>query len=369
MTESTRYYTVALALTPNLGPTTAKKLIAYCGGVENVFIKKAHELVKIPGLGLATVGKIDFDKGRALADDEIKFCEKHNVRIISCFEKEYPEKLSQCPDSPLVLFTKGDPECLSKRKVLSIVGTRNSTMYGKMMVENLIKDIKHRSHNITVVSGMAYGIDVIAHKACISQNITTAAVLGHGLDRIYPAQHRSVALDILKDNGVLVTEFPHNSSFDKSNFLRRNRIIAGLSDAVLIAESAITGGALVTAEYAQGYNRDIFAFPGKIGDPYSAGCNELIKRNKAALCEGLGDIEYGMNWDTDTPKFVQKQIFDPLSGEEEAVFDLFEDNQPITIDYLAAKLSLPVYKVATTLLELEFKGIVIALPGNQYRKI
>ncbi|HOG19759.1 MAG TPA: DNA-processing protein DprA [Salinivirgaceae bacterium] len=369
MTDTSLYYTVALALTPNLGPMTVKKLVAYCGNVEDVYKKRIKDLVKIPGLGKTTVEKIDFDKGKELAESELKFCEKHNIKITSYLDKDYPKKLSQCPDSPIVIFTKGNLECLNKQKMLSIVGTRNSTMYGKMMVENLIRDIKARSHDITIVSGLAYGIDVIAHRACISQKIPTAAILGHGLDKIYPAQHRSVALDILKDDGILVTEFQHNSRYEKSNFLRRNRIIAGLSDAVLIAESGITGGALVTADYAQGYNRDVFAFPGKIGDQYSAGCNKLIKRNKAALCEGLDDIEYIMNWDITTSKYVQLQIFEPLSEAEQTIFELFEDDQPVTIDYLAAKLSIPVYRVAATLLEMEFKGVIMALPGNQYRRV
>jgi DNA processing protein len=347
---------------------TAKKLVAYCGGVEEVFKSRPKELSKIPGLGNTTVGKMDFDKGKELAEAEMPFCEKHNIRIISYLDADYPKKLYHCPDGPIVLFTKGNVDCLYKNKMLAIVGTRHSTMYGKTMVENLLRDIKERNHDLTIVSGLAYGIDVIAHKASVQHKIPTAAILGHGLDKIYPAQHRSVALDILKDDGVLVTEFPHNSPYDKTNFLRRNRIIAGLSDAILVAESGITGGALVTADYAQGYGRDVFAFPGKTGDQYSSGCNALIKRNKAALCEGLDDIEYGMSWDTSAPKVVQKLLFETLTEEEETIFELFEDNQPVTVDYLAAKLAMPVHKVTATLLGIEFKGVITALPGNQYRK-
>ncbi len=362
------YYFVALALTTNLGPMTAKKLIAYCGGPEEVFKSRPKELSKIPGLGNTIVGKMDFDKGKELADAEMPFCEKHNIRIIHYLSPDYPKKLSHSPDSPVVLFTKGNVDCLYKKKMLAIVGTRHATIYGKTMVENLIRDIREHNHDLTIVSGLAYGIDVIAHKASVQHKIPTAAILGHGLDKIYPAQHRSVALDILKDNGVLVTEFPHNSPYDKTNFLRRNRIIAGLCDAILVAESGITGGALVTADYAQGYGRDVFAYPGKVGDTYSSGCNALIKRNKAALCEGLDDIEYGMGWDSVSPKMVQKQLFEALTEEEETIFELFEDDQPVSVDYLTSKLAIPVHKVTATLLGMEFKGVITALPGNQYRK-
>ena len=246
MTDSLLYYTVALALTPNLGPITVKKLVAYCGNVEDVYKKRTKDLIKIPGLGKTTVEKIDFDKGKELAESEIKFCEKHNIKITSYLDKDYPKKLLQCPDSPIVIFTKGNLECLNKSKVLSIVGTRNSTMYGKMMVENLIRDIKARSHDITIVSGLAYGIDVIAH-GLLSLKILQQ--LFWVMDWIkYIQRSISVALDILKDDGVWSPNF-HNAKYEKSNFLRRNRIIAGLSDAVLIAESGITGGALVTADY------------------------------------------------------------------------------------------------------------------------
>ena len=366
--DTTLYYLISLALTPKLGPITAKKLIAYCGGVKEVFTSRPIELSKIPGIGNTTVQRIDFDKGRELAETEMLFCEKHSIKILSSLDKTFPPKLTNCPDSPLVMFVKGNEQSLFKKKMFAIVGTRNSTIYGKTMVENLVRDFKERNHDISIVSGLAYGIDVIAHKASLQNHIPTVAVLGHGLDKIYPAQHRSIALDIIKENGALVTEFPHKAPYDKTNFIRRNRIIAGLSDAILVAESGITGGALATADYAQGYGRDIFAFPGKIGDTNTAGCNALIKRNKAALCEGLEDIEYGMNWDSENKTPVQKQIFEALNAEEETVFDLFEDDQPITIDYLAAKLSIPVHKVAATLLGMEFKGVITAHPGNQYRK-
>ncbi|MDD2562744.1 MAG: DNA-processing protein DprA [Salinivirgaceae bacterium] len=366
--DSTLHYLIALALTPKLGPITAKKLIAYCGGIKEVFTSQPKELSKIPGLGNTTVQRMDFDKGKKLAEEEILFCEKHSIKILSSFEKRFPPKLINCPDSPLILFVKGNEDILFKKRIFAIVGTRNSTVYGKIMVESLVHDFKERNHDITIVSGLAYGIDVIAHKASLHNQIPTAAVLGHGLDKIYPAQHRSIALNIIKENGALVTEFPHKAPYDKTNFIRRNRIIAGLSDAILVAESGISGGALATADYAQGYGRDVFAFPGKIGDENSAGCNALIKRNKAALCENLSDIEYGMNWDTNSKSPVQKQIFEELTEEEETIFDLFEDDQPITVDYLASKLAIPVYKVSSILLAIEFKGIITACPGNQYRK-
>lgn len=366
--DTTILHTVALSLTPNLGPITAKKIVAYCKGVDHVFQNFPKDLCKIQGIGKNTVQKINFDKGLELAYSELEFCEKHKIQIIHYLQKEYPKRLAQCPDSPLVLFVKGSAGAIHKKRILAIIGTRRATIYGRTMVENLVKDLAERHYDTSTVSGLAYGIDVAAHKSSLLNKIPTIAVLGHGLDRIYPAQHRSVALDILKENGTLITEFPHNSPYDKTTFLRRNRIIAGLSDAILVAESGITGGALVTAELAIGYSRDIFAFPGKIGDAYSAGCNALIKRNKAAMCENLSDIEYVMNWDSPTTKHVQKHLFEELTPEEEIFMELFEDEQPISIDYLANKLAIPISKASAVLLEMEFKGVINALPGNLYKK-
>jgi DNA processing protein len=366
--DTSLLYLTATLLTPNLGPITAKKIIAYCGGVQNIFNNSHKDLCKIPGIGKTTVKKIDFDKGLELAEQELVFCEKHNITVVHYLQPEYPYRLQQCPDSPLVLFIKGNAEILHKQKILAIVGTRRSTIYGKTLVENMLKDFADRKHDLTTVSGLAYGIDAIAHRSSLYNNIPTVAVLGHGLDRIYPAQHRTLALDILKKDGAIITEFPHNNPYDKTTFLRRNRIIAGMSDAILVAESGITGGALVTADLANGYNRDVFAFPGKVGDTFSAGCNSLIKRNKAVLCEGTDDIEYIMNWDIKSSKTVQKQLFEELTQEEEIVLELFEDDQPLSVDYLSNKLAIHVSKVSGILLGMEFKGAINALPGSLYRK-
>jgi len=366
--DTSLLYLVATSLTPNLGPITAKKIIAYCGGAQNIFNSSKKNLCKIPGIGQITAKKIDFEKGLELAEAELKFCEKHNISIVNYLQPEYPNRLLQCPDGPLVLFIKGVKEIIHKPKILAIVGTRRATIYGKTLVETLVKDLAERKHDLTIVSGLAYGIDAAAHRSSLYNNIPTVAVLGHGLDLIYPAQHRNLALDILKKNGAIITEFPQKSPFEKTTFLRRNRIIAGLSDAVLVAESGITGGALVTADLANGYNRDVFAFPGKVGDTFSAGCNSLIKRNKAALCEGSDDIEYIMNWDIKSKKLTQKQLFEELPPEEQMVFELFEDDQPLSVDYVSNKLAIHVSKISGILLELEFKGVVHALPGNLYRK-
>lgn len=363
-------YHLALSLTPYLGPVTARRLISYCGGVKEVFTQKKHRLEAIPGFGPESIQRVDFQKGLQNAEQELEFCQKSSVQIIGFLDNQYPKRLAQCQDAPLVIYLKGNPECIQKKKIIAIVGTRHATYYGKTMVEKIVEEIKERGHDITIISGMAYGVDSIAHRAALKNKIPTAGVLGHGLDKIYPAQHKNLADEILREGGALVTEFGHKSSFEKSNFVRRNRIIAGLSDAVLVAESGITGGALITAEYANGYNRDVFAIPGKVDDQYSAGCNMLIKRNKAALCETFQDIEYGMNWDVSstTQTFRHPTLFPELTQDEEALYDLFEDDKPVSVDYLTAKLSIPIHQVSSTLLQLEFKGLITALPGNLYRK-
>lgn len=360
---------LALALTPKLGPITARKMIAYYGGAEQVFRLGEKDLKRVPGIGNTLVNKIDFEEGVRLAESEIKYCFENDIKIVSCFNEQYPLRLTHCPDCPIVLFVRGDMASMQTQRALSVVGTRNATAYGKKVVEDIIVEAKEKGVDLGVISGLAYGIDYAAHRSAVDNELPTVAALGHGLDKIYPAHHRELAQRILKEGGALVTEFPHNSYFDKRNFVRRNRIIAGLSDAVLVAESGIVGGALVTADYASGYGREVFAIPGKVGDSCSAGCNSLIKKNIAILCESFGDIEYQMGWEARVERPVQKELFVELTADEEAIMALFEDDQPITLDYIAVKLSLPVYKVSTDLLNMEFKGVLKALPGNQYRRV
>jgi len=363
MNETTKYM-LALSLTPYLGPITARRLIDYYGKVEDIFQKKKSEFIRIPGFGSETIQKIDLKKGLEFADDELRFCTRNSIEIIAYNDPRYPKRLTQCPDAPLVIFVKGNVEILKSKKSLAIVGTRHATHYGKAVVEKIVDEIHDRGHQLVVVSGLAYGIDSIAHRSALKHKLPTIAVLGHGLDKIYPAQHKSLADEILRDGGVILTEFGHKTSFEKANFIRRNRIIAGLSDAVLIAESGITGGALITAEYANNYNRDVFAIPGKVDDEYSAGCNALIKKNKAALCETFQDIEYLMQWNVvSSGKIHQPTLFPVLTDEEETVLELFDDDKPVSVDYLS------VQKISSILLEMEFKGLLIAMPGNQYRKL
>jgi DNA processing protein len=264
-------------------------------------------------------------------------------------------------------YLKGEAD-LDAEKAISIVGTRNATDYGRQMCEELIRDLAEKGHRFLVVSGLAYGIDIQAHKSSLKYRIPTIGVLGHGLDKLYPAAHARTASAML-DNGALITDFPSKTKIDPPNFIRRNRLIAGLSDATVVVESGEKGGALITADIAASYERDVCAFPGRAADFYSRGCNDLIKRNIAALIENAADLEYVLGW-ADPVKArqpVQQQLFVNLTAEEEKLIDGLKKDEKIHIDSLCQATEMPMGKISSLLLELEFKGVVDAFPGNLYR--
>ena len=271
-----------------------------------------------------------------------------------------------CIDAPVLIYTKGNLN-LNEEKVVSIVGTRNATDYGKQVVDELVHSFAERNYKMVVVSGLAYGIDICAHRSAQKYNIPTVAVVAHGLDLIYPSLHKETARNILK-NGGLVSDFPSKTKIDPPNFLKRNRIIAGLADATIVVESAKKGGALVTADIASSYNRDVFAFPGRAGDVYSEGCNQLIRNNGATLIEGINDLEYFMGWEVnENQQPVQSELFIELSHEEHKIVELLRGNGKMFIDQIAAEIQLPVSRVSSILLNLEFKNILDALPGKMYK--
>lgn len=361
-------YKIALSLIPNIGAITAKKLIAYTGSVEEIFSQTKGNLQKIPGVGLFLADQIMNNKNEALekAEEEISFTDKYKINVCTYLDENYPKRLKECEDGPIVFYYKGKTDW-NKTKMLSIVGTRNATSYGKEICEEIVTSLKNKGHNVTIVSGLAYGIDIYSHRAAINNQLETIAVLGHGLQTMYPKAHTNTAKQII-EQGALITEFSASSKPDRNNFVRRNRIIAGLSDATIVVESGIKGGALITADIANSYNREVLAIPGKSLDKYSAGCNNLIKTNRAALVESAEDIEIMMGWDT-KEKIVQPKLFPQLTDEEQKIADVLAKNESTTIDIICRESKLPINKVSAQLLNMEFNGIVRSLPGKQFKLI
>lgn len=350
---------------PRMGSINSRKLIAYAKGIENVFNLKRKDLLNIPGFGEQIVKEILGSKHFKIADKELNFIEKYNVKVTAFFDDNYPYRLKQSEDAPLLYFSKGQA-IENDKKYLSIVGTRNATPRGIDFCNQLIKDLKDHGHDVVIVSGLAFGIDIAAHKAALNENLQTIAVLGHGLDQMYPAKHRETATKMI-ETGTLVSEFFSGMFPDKNNFVRRNRIIAGLSDATIVVESDITGGSLITADIANSYSRDVFAVPGRLSDKYSSGCNKLIKTNRAALLESVEDIEYILGWDKQTvPK--QAQLFVELTPDEEQILKSFEEAEELTIDRICRLSGLTMSKVSALLLNLEFSGLVKCLPGKVFVK-
>ena len=357
-------YKIALSMISGIGNMNAKKLIAYVGNIEGVFKEKKQNLEKIPGIGAKLSKEIINSDALTKAEEEIKFTEKNKIEVLFFNDKSYPERLKHCEDSPIIIYQKGKYD-LNKEKILSIVGTRNATITGKENCNKLIENLTESGHNPLIVSGLAYGVDICAHKSAIKNNLDTVAVLGHGFSTLYPAAHKKYAREII-DNGALLTEFPHNSKLDPSNFVRRNRIIAGISDATVVIESAKKGGSLITAELANSYNRDVFAFPGRLTDKYSEGCNLLIKTNRAALIQSYKDIEYILAWEEKDKKAIQTKLFVELNSEEQIIYDLLRKNKELSIDVICFKVNLPTSKVSSILLSLEFSGLINSLPGKIY---
>ncbi len=356
---------IALTFVKGIGDVTIRSLVSYCGSAEEVFKTKQSLLEKIPGIGPKTANSIVKHAVFERAEQELKFIDKYKIEPIFYTDKNYPKRLKNCADSPALLYFKGKAD-LNNQKTIAIVGTRNASNYGKAFCEKLISGLK--DHNMLIVSGLAYGIDVAAHKCAVAQKQTTIGVLGHGLDRIYPALHRSVAESMLA-NGGLLTEFPSQTNPDRQNFPKRNRIIAGMADAVIVVEAAKKGGALITAEIANSYNRDVFALPGRVDDEFSEGCNFLIKTNRANLITLPQDIEYIMGWELNSEVKSREapKLFLDLSKEELEIVEAIRQADSIAIDDLQIKLNFNQSKLAMLLLNLEMQSVIIALPGRVYR--
>ncbi|HEX8376946.1 MAG TPA: DNA-processing protein DprA [Pedobacter sp.] len=356
---------IALTLIPGVGSVNSRLLLKHFGTAEEVFKARKPNLLAIPGIGEKTTQTILQQSFFERAEKELAFVEKYKIQTFFYASDDYPKRLKNCYDAPILLYYKGNAD-LNCSRIVSIVGTRKATPYGKELTDSLVDELK--KHNVLVVSGLAYGIDAMAHKACLKQEIPTVGVVGHGLDRIYPAQHRSLA-ERMVNNGGLLTEFVSETNPDRENFPKRNRIVAGMADATVIVEASLTGGALITAELANSYNRDVFSFPGNIKQEFSAGCNYLIKTHRANLITSAKDLEYLLGWTTTQPIDETKQLSLRLnlSSDEKKIADVLIAQGQTGVDELAIQTGFPQSKLAVTILGLEMQGIVISLPGKTYK--
>lgn len=356
-------YLLALSFVPGIGAHTAKKLIAHCGSAEAVFKEKQRVLEKVPGVGAKIAQLIKPAYCLELAEEERTFMQKHKIRAISYLSPEYPKRLSHCIDAPIVLYTKGETN-FNPKKAVSIVGTRSASNQGKAFCRKLIEELSR--HDVLIVSGLAYGIDITAHEAALENGLQTAAVLAGSLNKVYPSTHQKQAKRIL-DQGALISDNHSKVEMMPGHFAERNRIIAGMTDAVIVIESQAKGGSIITADLANGYNRDVFAVPGKPGDKLSEGCNKLIKSNRAALLESAKDIEYLLGWEAEENKTtVQHQLFQELTENELAIKKVLEDNSLMSIDRISLLAELSMSNTNAALLSLEFKGLVKAKPGKLF---
>lgn len=366
MSEISLKHKIALSLIPRIGDINARKLVSTIGSVEGVFSETYNSLIKIQGIGSQLAKYISDRSYLQTAEKEVEYVTKNNIRVFFYLDTDYPYRLKQCDDSPVTFYFKGDCD-LNPVKIISIVGTRNATSRGKELCNKIVADLARGDPEIIIVSGLAYGIDIASHKSALANNLKTIGVLAHGFRTTYPSEHRNTASEIV-NNGGLITDFPSDELPERNNFIKRNRIIAGISDATLIVESGLKGGALITADIANSYNRDVLAIPGRPDDPWSAGCNDLIKKNKAALVETAGDIEYFLGWQPEEKKMpVQKLLFDEMTDEEKVVYELLSSEGEMNIDHICRKINVPVYRLSSLLLQMEFNGIIRCYPGNLYR--
>ncbi|RYD82064.1 MAG: DNA-protecting protein DprA [Sphingobacteriales bacterium] len=363
MDKEKLYYLLALLMVPKIGSKIAKQLIAYCGSPENVFKQKKGQLSKIPGIGATLSQNLSSFSAFARAEEEIKFIEKHNIQPLYFLDEAYPQRLRDLHDAPILLFYKGKA-MLNYNRIIGIVGTRKATDYGRAFTEKLVEELAQ--YKVQVVSGLAYGIDYLAHKAALKNGLETIGVMGTGLDTIYPSAHRNLAAQMV-ENGGLLTEYISGSKPDREHFPARNRIVAGMTDALVLVETTRTGGALITAEIAHSYNREVFAVAGRQTDEFSAGCNYFIKINKAYLLENAADIAFQLGWDLTGHKPDKSESYKGLSNTEMEIIEVLKEKERVDFDTILHRSRLNASKLSMILLELEFKGLVQALPAKFFR--
>lgn len=367
MSEKEVIALLRLQLAPNIGAITAKKLVASCGSPTAIFQDKQHHLIKIDGIGKMTLKGLFDPKHIEAAEEEYRFIVENGIEYSYFMDSDYPEYLKHCVDAPILLFKRGNID-IKNRKIISVVGTRNITSYGSRFCEEFVSALAPL--NPVIVSGFAYGVDITVQRAAIEHGLQTIGCLAHGLNQIYPKTHKKY-VNKVEENGGFLTEFNSTSNPDRENFLKRNRIIAGMSEATVIVESAERGGSLVTADIAHSYNRDVFAVPGRTTDKFSAGCNNLIKQQKAHLLTSAADLVYILGWDVDEmpKKEKQQELFVQLDEMEKSLYDYLQSNGKQLLDTIAIDCKLPVFKVSSTLLNMEMKGVVRPLPGKLFEAI
>lgn len=358
-------YQVALTLVPNIGDVHAKALVTHFGSAEAIFKASKKELDSLEGMGVVRSSSIKHFHDFARAEEEIEFIKKYKIQPLFITDAEYPQRLLNCYDSPSMLYYKGNAN-LNTAKIVAIVGTRNHDEYGKTTCERFIEELSNEE--VLIVSGLAFGIDTIAHKSALKNNLETIGVLAHGLDTIYPSQNAGLAKQMIQKGGLL-TEFISNTIPDRQNFPSRNRIVAGISDCIVVMETGKKGGSLITAELANGYNKDVFAFPGRVTDLKSEGCNYLIRNNKASLITCAEDLLSNMRWKENKKLSVKKQrtLFIELTGDEKIIVEILQSQEQVHIDEVYFKSKLSSSAVAQALLMLEMQGVVASLPGKIYK--
>lgn len=360
-------YQLALTQVPHIGYVHAKILAEQFESAEQIFKAKKSLLEKIEGIGEVRAGSIKRFDAFNEQEEELKFIEKYKIKTLFLSDADYPRRLLHCYDPPTLLFYRGAAD-LNTSKIISVIGTRSNTEYGKLMVEKILADLA--AYHPLVVSGLAYGVDAIAHKYCVKQNLSTVAVLAHGLDKIYPQQHTTLAKEMIANNGGLLTEFRKEVKPDRHHFPERNRVVAGMCDATIVIETGMKGGSMITANLANNYNRDVFAVPGKTTDSKSEGCNYLIQSNKAVLIRNGDDVIKEMGWEEKKkqPK-KQRELFIELTEEEKTILQLLQQKEMLPIDEINLSCSLNSSAIASALLTLELQGIVQSLPGKLYSLI
>ncbi|MDI3320031.1 DNA-processing protein DprA [Pinibacter soli] len=357
-------YKIALTQVPLIGPVQAKILLEHFENIEDIFKAKKSSLEQIEGIGAIKASNIKGFEDFASIEKEIAFIEKNNIQPLFFTDDNYPKRLCNCYDPPTLLYYRGTAD-LNASKIIAVIGTRSHTEYGKQLTEKLISDLA--SQNVVITSGMAFGIDGVAHKAAVKNKLATVGVLAHGLDILYPPEHSSLAKEVVYNNGGLLTEFPSRTKPDKHNFPIRNRIVAGMSDAIIVIETNIKGGSMITANLAYGYNRDILAFPGRTTDSRSSGCNKLIKEKKASLITGADDVLEALGWKEQTGlRRLQRELFIDFTPNEKIILDLLGEKETTHIDELNLRSSLSSGAIAAAILNLELQNVVTSLPGKLY---
>ncbi len=351
-----------------VGDILARHLLEVLGDAEAVFTEKSRALAKVPGVGDSIIAEIKRADVLLRAERELAFARKNDISIYFLGDANYPRRLLECPDAPVLFYFKGHAD-LDAARVISVVGTRRASVYGQELTERLLRDLSAIFPDLLIVSGLAYGIDICAHRNALRFQLPTVGVLAHGLDRIYPSAHRSTAVEMLERGGLL-TDFPSGTNPDRPNFIRRNRIVAGIADATIVVESAEKGGSLITADIAFSYGRDVYTFPGRVTDVNSRGCNNLIRQNKGGLISCADDLISAMRWDVardvkDLP--IQAQLLFPENTENERILSFLRERKESHINELSVALGLPVHQLSSILFEMELDGKIKSMPGSIYK--